>query len=283
MPLSLSFSHGRPIDHLGRNFLWLVFLSYPESYVRLRSDLCASMVFAEFWGGLTPWIKRHMIRLLAEILRCFCRHASLNHVLRQQRTGSLNMPVRVRSKCRPLVGWVSLGRLWLVSIRILWPVMLSHGDGDRLKQAGFGGWEPNRLLIVTRCCVDVSMFTFRPQLIFNSTLFKVSTMNLRANWRPLFRTQLVWVALAKTVELPWQGTGPSHLQVALANGGPLILYTENGETTCRQLSKRLPDNSTIFAAEATAISLALNYYRHMGPVHHDVVVYSDSMSCLQAN
>ena len=44
----------------------------------------------------------------------------------------------------------------------------------------------------------------------------------------------------------------------------------------------LPDNSTISAAEATAISLALNYYKHMGPVHHDVVVYSDSMSCLQA-
>ena len=38
----------------------------------------------------------------------------------------------------------------------------------------------------------------------------------------------------------------------------------------------------IFAAEATAITLALNYYQHMGPVHHDVVVYSDSMSCLHA-
>ena len=37
------------------------------------------------------------------------------------------------------------------------------------------------------------------------------------------------------------------------------------------------DNSTIFAAEVTAITLTLNYYRHMGPVHHDVVVYSDSM------
>ena len=48
-------------------------------------------------------------------------------------------------------------------------------------------------------------------------------------------------------------------------------HFQNGETTCRQLSKRLPDNSTIFAAEATAISLALNYYQHMGPVHHDVV------------
>ena len=59
-------------------------------------------------------------------------------------------------------------------------------------------------------------------------------------------------------------------------------HFQNGETTCRQLSKRLSDNSTIFAAEATAISLALNYYQHMGPVHHDVVVYSDSMSYLQA-
>ena len=57
---------------------------------------------------------------------------------------------------------------------------------------------------------------------------------------------------------------------------------QNGETTCRQLSIRGPDNSTIFAAEAPAISLALNYYQHMGPVHHGVVVYSDSMSCLQA-
>ena len=59
-------------------------------------------------------------------------------------------------------------------------------------------------------------------------------------------------------------------------------HFQNGETTCRQLSKRLPDNSTIFAAEATAISLALNYHQHMGLVHHDVVVYSDSMSCFQA-
>ena len=57
-------------------------------------------------------------------------------------------------------------------------------------------------------------------------------------------------------------------------------HFQNGETTCHQLSKRLSDNSTIFAAEATAISLALNYYQHMGPVHHDVVV--GSMSCLQA-
>ena len=58
-------------------------------------------------------------------------------------------------------------------------------------------------------------------------------------------------------------------------------HYQNGETTCRQLSKRLPGNSTIFAAEDTAISLALNYYQHMGPVHNEVVVYSHSMSCLQ--
>ena len=59
-------------------------------------------------------------------------------------------------------------------------------------------------------------------------------------------------------------------------------YFKNGEITCHCLSKRLPDNSTIFAAEATAITLALDYYQHMGSVRHDVVVYSDSMSCLQA-
>ena len=59
-------------------------------------------------------------------------------------------------------------------------------------------------------------------------------------------------------------------------------HFQNGETTCRQLSKRFPNNSTIFAAEATAITLALNYYRHIDPVQHDVVIYSDSMSCLQA-
>ena len=59
-------------------------------------------------------------------------------------------------------------------------------------------------------------------------------------------------------------------------------HFQNGETTCHQLSKRLPKNSTIFAAEATAITLALDYYRYMDPVKPDVVVYSDSMSCLQA-
>ena len=59
-------------------------------------------------------------------------------------------------------------------------------------------------------------------------------------------------------------------------------HFQNGETTCRHLTKSLPDNNTIFAAEATAITPALNYYQHIGPVHHDVIVYSDSMSCLQA-
>ena len=58
-------------------------------------------------------------------------------------------------------------------------------------------------------------------------------------------------------------------------------HFQNCEIICRCLSKRLLDNSTIFAAEATAITLALDYYQHMEPVRHDVV-YSDSMSCLQA-
>ena len=44
----------------------------------------------------------------------------------------------------------------------------------------------------------------------------------------------------------------------------------------------MTDNSTIFATEATAITLALDYYWHMDPVHHDIVVYTDSVSCLQA-
>ena len=44
---------------------------------------------------------------------------------------------------------------------------------------------------------------------------------------------------------------------------------------------RPPDNSTILSAEATTITLSLDYYRHMEPVRHDVV-YPDSMSCLQA-
>ena len=36
-------------------------------------------------------------------------------------------------------------------------------------------------------------------------------------------------------------------------------HFQNGETTCCLLTKRLPDSSTIFAAEATAITLGLNY------------------------
>ena len=59
-------------------------------------------------------------------------------------------------------------------------------------------------------------------------------------------------------------------------------HYQNGEATCRQLFKMLPNNSTLFAPEATAITLALNYYRHMDPVQHDVVIDSHSMSCLQA-
>ena len=77
-------------------------------------------------------------------------------------------------------------------------------------------------------------------------------------------------------------TDGSKMNEKVGAAAVINCHFQNGETTCRQLSKWLPDNSTIFAAEATAISLALNYYQHMDPVHHDVIVYSDSMSCLQA-
>ena len=77
-------------------------------------------------------------------------------------------------------------------------------------------------------------------------------------------------------------TGGSKMNETVVAAAVMNRHFHNGETTSRQLSKRPPDNSTIFAAEATAISFALNYYRYMGTVHHNVVVYSDSMSCLQA-
>ena len=43
----------------------------------------------------------------------------------------------------------------------------------------------------------------------------------------------------------------------------------------------LPDNRTILAAEATAITLSLEYYQHMGPVRHDVANCSDSMRAFE--
>ena len=46
-------------------------------------------------------------------------------------------------------------------------------------------------------------------------------------------------------------------------------------TSCPQ---RHPDNSAVFAAEATAITPALDYYQHMDRIKHDVVVYPDSSS-----
>ena len=79
-------------------------------------------------------------------------------------------------------------------------------------------------------------------------------------------------------------TGGSKINERVGAAAVIRRHFQNSETTCRQLSKRLPNNSTIYAAEATAIILALDYYRYryMNPVHHDVVVYSDAMSCLQA-
>ena len=77
-------------------------------------------------------------------------------------------------------------------------------------------------------------------------------------------------------------TDGSKIDERLGAAAVINRHFQNGEMTCRQLSKRLPNNNTIFAAEATAITLALNYYRHMDPEQQDVVIYSDSISCLQA-
>ena len=59
----------------------------------------------------------------------------------------------------------------------------------------------------------------------------------------------------------------TDLRLTIEWGAAAVInrHFQNDETTCRQLSKRLPNNNTIFAAEATAITLALNYYRHMDP------------------
>ena len=76
-------------------------------------------------------------------------------------------------------------------------------------------------------------------------------------------------------------TDGSKIDEGVGAAAVINRHFRNGETTCRQLSKRLRNKGIIFAAEATAITLALNYYRHMDPVQHDVVIYSDSMSCLQ--
>ena len=76
--------------------------------------------------------------------------------------------------------------------------------------------------------------------------------------------------------------GWSKLNERVGAAAVINCHFHNGGTTCCQLSKRLPNESTIFAAEATAITLVLNYNRHMDPIQHDDTVYSDSMSCLQA-
>ena len=85
-------------------------------------------------------------------------------------------------------------------------------------------------------------------------------------------------------EVQWQSSDSIYTDGSKINervgAAAVNRHFQNGDTTCRQLSKRLPDNSTIFAAEATAINLALDYSSY--PVKHDVVFYSDSMFCLQA-
>ena len=74
-------------------------------------------------------------------------------------------------------------------------------------------------------------------------------------------------------------TDGSRMNERVGAAAVINCHFQNGETTCRQLTKKLSDNSITCAAEATAITLALNCYWHMGPVHHNVVV---SMPGLQA-
>ena len=70
--------------------------------------------------------------------------------------------------------------------------------------------------------------------------------------------------------------------------GVINCYFQHNETICRHLSKRLPDNSTIFAAEANMtiikhwrITKCLIVVWFVYTFHHDVVVCSDTLPCLQ--
>ena len=51
----------------------------------------------------------------------------------------------------------------------------------------------------------------------------------------------------------------------------IVRLFQEGKTT-RNLSKRLPDGSSVFSAEATAIILALDCYNAMPAVRLDVVI-----------
>ena len=77
-------------------------------------------------------------------------------------------------------------------------------------------------------------------------------------------------------------TDDSKMNESGDSSGQQPPFPERWDNLPPTVQKTARENSTIFAAEATAISLALNYYQHMGPVHQDVVIYSDLMSCLQA-
>ena len=134
----------------------------------------------------------------------------------------------------------------------------------------------------------------RPICPLQTTYFPPGTQNYNAKkhslidgvkanvWFPDKKSRLSYMRIVKHKDHMMKSTLMALKLMKVWAAAVINRHFQNVETTSRQLSKRLPDNSTIFAAEATAISFALNYYRYMGPVHHNVVVYSDSMSCLQA-
>ena len=59
----------------------------------------------------------------------------------------------------------------------------------------------------------------------------------------------------------------------------IYCHFQNGEKTCQHLIQILPENNTIFAVEAAITTL--DCYRYVDLTLHDVVVYSDWMSCLE--
>ena len=78
-------------------------------------------------------------------------------------------------------------------------------------------------------------------------------------WSRDKKTRLFSIDIVKHMESQDEVyTDGSKINARVGAGAVINRHFQNGETNTRQLSKRLPENSTIFTAEDTAISLALN-------------------------